>query len=203
MSFSLQKTSVYRGYCSDELPLGAYALLLGTFATGTGALLTATRSRRARLDWSDLGLLGLATHKLTRLIARDEVTAVVRGPFTRFQGHAAASEVDEVARGTGLRKAVGQLLGCQYCLGPWVATALTFARILRPKQTRILATALGAVAVSDFLHRAFQMFGVELQQAYSERDLLKQAASAEAPPPPPRQPTEPATFGRTEELDLR
>lgn len=197
MSFELQKASPYRGYSDEPVPLGAYALLLGTYLGGTGALLALTRGKGTRLGWLDLGLLGVATHKLTRLIARDEVTAVVRAPFTRFQGQAAASEVDETSRGTGLRKAVGQLVGCQYCLGPWVATALTFARLLRPRQTRILATILGAVAVSDFLHRGFQMFGVELQQAYSERDLLKKVADSETPPPPPR------VTSRGPELDLR
>jgi hypothetical protein len=135
MSFALQNTGAYRGYSDKPFPLGSYALLLCGF-TGTFGLLLG-RTRRARPPSApEVVLLGLATHKLTRLIARDSVTAVVRAPFTRFVSDAPASEVDERSRGHGMQKAVGQLLGCQYCLGPWVASALTFAHALWPKPTR-------------------------------------------------------------------
>jgi hypothetical protein len=44
-----------------------------------------------------------------------------------------------------------------------------------------VASVATAVLISDFLHRGYQLLGAELQQAYSERDLLEEAASQQAP----------------------
>ena len=175
MPFALQQLGPFRGYSPrKEVPLGSYAVLLGTFSSAFAWLLAKTRGRTPPRP-TEVVLLGLATHKLTRILARDAVTGVARAPFTEFLGEAAASEVDERSRGRGLRKAVGQLVGCQYCLGPWVASALTFAHAFFPKETRRVAGVLTSVLISDFLHRGYQLLGVELQQAYKERDLLEGA----------------------------
>jgi hypothetical protein len=180
MAPALQELAPFRGYSPQkELPLGSYAVLLTTFGSAFGWLLAKTRGRAAPKA-SEVVLLGLATHKLTRIIARDAVTGVVRAPFTQFEGEAPAAEVDERSRGRGLRKAVGQLVSCQYCLGPWVAGALTFAHAVFPRETRRVAGVLTSVLISDFLHRTYQLLGVELQQAYKERDLLEGAVEQQA-----------------------
>ncbi len=80
-------------------------------------------------------LLALAVHKTSRLIARDRVTSTVRAPFTDFQDDAGPSEVDEAARGHGLRRAVGELLVCPYCLGLWVAAGFTGGLAVAPRTT--------------------------------------------------------------------
>jgi len=46
----------------------------------------------------------MATHKISRLITKDKVTAFVRAPFTRFQEAAGHGELEEEARGEGLRR---------------------------------------------------------------------------------------------------
>ena len=61
-------------------------------------------------------LLGIGTHKLTRIIARDQVTAPFRAPFTRFEKFAGSGEVEENAHGSGLRGAIGELVSCSYCM---------------------------------------------------------------------------------------
>jgi hypothetical protein len=44
---------------------------------------------------------------------------VLRAPFTRFQDDTGYGEVEEAARGTGFRRAIGELLICQYCVSQW------------------------------------------------------------------------------------
>ena len=59
----------------------------------------------------------------------------------------------ESPRGTGLRRAVGQLLLCPVCTGFWVASATTAGLVVAPRATRLACGALAVAAVSDFLQR--------------------------------------------------
>ncbi len=104
---------IFAGHADQHRPLGGYGALIGLFHGALGAgLLAAGRAGRLpeRYGAGDLALLGVATFRLSRLIAKDRVTSVVRVPFTRFQDDAGHGEVDEAARGVGLRRAVGELL---------------------------------------------------------------------------------------------
>ncbi len=105
---------------------------------------------------ADIVLLGLATHKLTRLMTKDAVTSVWRSPFTSYQGPSGAGEVQESSRGRGLRRAIGDLLSCPFCAGPWAAGGLTSGWLFLPRFTRILAGLLSAVTISDFPQHAYQ-----------------------------------------------
>ncbi|HEX3593130.1 MAG TPA: hypothetical protein VHV74_26180 [Pseudonocardiaceae bacterium] len=71
---------VRRGYEGGEhRPLGGYLAALGGYAAGVGALACAAMLRGRRLpDRYDLGdavLLSVATHKISRLVAKDAVTS--------------------------------------------------------------------------------------------------------------------------------
>lgn len=148
----------FEGYSEVHTPLGGYATLLGAWSAIYGGLLLTAERRDAlpeRIAVSDVLLLGVATHKLTRILTKDWVTAPVRAPFVRYKGSAGGGEVNEEARGRGLRKAVGDLLTCPFCTGPWVAGALVAGLLTRPRATRTLAAGFSAVAVSDFLHHAY------------------------------------------------
>ncbi|HET6585954.1 MAG TPA: DUF1360 domain-containing protein, partial [Nannocystaceae bacterium] len=61
----------------------------------------------------------------------------------------------ETPRGTGLRKAVGELVTCPYCCSTWAAALLMAGHMWRPKATRVLVNVLGAAAAANMLHRAF------------------------------------------------
>jgi Protein of unknown function (DUF1360) len=147
----------YKG--GEEMPLAGYASLLGVFSAALVGVLRAARhtdgsahteASQARLG--DLLLLGVATHKLSRLLSKDRVTSPLRAPFTEYEGAADASEVQEKSRGTGLQRAIGDLMTCPYCMGPWVATALISGFRKRPRMTRLVSGIFAVVAVSDFLH---------------------------------------------------
>ena len=148
-------------------PLGSYAILASVYATMTGGLALWTRRGRRRgtigvpdrVAWSDVALLSIATHRLSRLIAKDSVTAVLRAPFTQFKEAAGEGEVNEEVRGTGLRHAVGELVTCPFCIAQWIATVFAFGLVLAPRATRMVAATLTAVTASDwmqFAHSALQ-----------------------------------------------
>lgn len=148
------------GYADHHHPLGGYAALAATFGTLlAGGLVALERSGRPLpergLSSRDLVLAGIATHKLTRLISRDRVTQFARAPFTQFQDDAGQGEVDEQARGTGLRRAIGELVVCDYCLAQWVAGAFAVGLVGAPRPTRLVAGMYTVEALSDALNVAY------------------------------------------------
>jgi hypothetical protein len=79
-----------------------------------------------------------------------------RAPFTRFQRPSGHGEVEEEARGEGLRRGIGELLVCPYCIGLWVAGAFSVGRIVRPRETRVVAAAFTMLFISDCLQIAYK-----------------------------------------------
>jgi hypothetical protein len=142
----------------EDRPLGGYTALTAAFgAAFTGALVALRASGRGPdgLRTSDLVLGGIATHKLSRLIAKDRVTSFLRAPFTRYEDRAGHGELSEEARGTGLQKAVGELLICPYCLGQWVAAGMGVAFLAAPRTTRFVAGVYTMETLSDLLQLAY------------------------------------------------
>src|SRR3954464_1519598 len=161
METAVKDLSPFAGHSPDqERPLGGYAALTATYAAATGAFAAwAQRSGREvpeRIAPGDLALLATATHKLSRLIAKDRVMSAVRAPFTTFEGDAGPGEVSEAARGRGLRRAVGELVVCPYCLGLWLATFFAAGFAVAPRPTRWVASVLSAVFGSDVLQIAYK-----------------------------------------------
>ncbi len=156
-----------------DLPLREYSILVATFGLGVGALIEADRrgliALPERPEVRDLVLLGLSTHKLTRILARAKVTAPLRAPFTQLRGGSGAGEVDEQPRRGGWRNALGGLLGCNFCLGPWVATGLLAGLAIRPRAARAVMSVFSAVAAADFLHRGWVLCDPEREGARRER----------------------------------
>ena len=142
----------------QERPLGGYAVLMGSFAAAAAGfaawLRSSGREVPERVPPGDLALMTVATHKASRLIAKDRVTSTVRAPFTRFEDDAGPSEVSEAARGHGLRRAMGELIVCPYCLGLWVAAAFAAGLIVAPRPTRWVAATLSALFGSDVMQLA-------------------------------------------------
>jgi hypothetical protein len=144
----------------EERPLGTYTILTGVYGAAFAGSLIALRARGRqlpeRIGAGDVLLVGVATHKLSRLIAKDKVTSFLRAPFTRFQESSGHGEVEEEPCGHGVRLAVGELLVCPYCLAQWVATGLTVGLVGAPRLTRLLSTVFVAHTVSDFLQVAYR-----------------------------------------------
>lgn len=140
-------------------PLLTYAGIIAAFNAVLAALLVRARRRGRlpeRVPAGEILLVGIASHKLSRLIAKDKVTAPLRAPFTELEGEAGPAELSEKPRGAGARKAVGELIGCPYCLGMWAATAFSVGLLHAPRTTRFLASIMAALAISDFLQIAYK-----------------------------------------------
>lgn len=147
----------YAGYAEEPQPLAQRAALSALFLAGYAGQLAAGRGRLPeRTGLGDVLLLGVATHKLSRLLAKDRVASFARAPFTRYQGAEGHGEVAEEPRGTGLRRALGELAVCPYCLGMWVAGSLSAGLVHAPRATRMVSTTLAALAVSDALQLAYR-----------------------------------------------
>ena len=150
----------FRGYApQEERPLAAYALLIALFNAGfAGAIAAARGSGRKlpeRIGLGDLLLMGTATQKLSRLLAKDIVTSALRAPFTEFGDYAGQGEVNESARGQGLQKAIGELVTCPFCVGQWVAAAFVSGFVASPRLTRLVASVFTTLSIADFLQLAY------------------------------------------------
>lgn len=159
-----QEAEAYRG--DSDQPLLGYAVLTSGYLALVGAgLLAARRFRRhgaaASVGPWDLALMGLTTHKVSRMLAKDAVTSPLRAFFTRFKGVSAPAELSEEVRGEGGRRAVGELITCPFCTAQWIATGYAFGLVFAPNLTRGAGGVFSAVAVSDWLQLAY----VRLQKA--------------------------------------
>ncbi len=79
-----------------------------------------------------------------------------RAPFTRYQHDDGPGEVSEAARGRGLRRAVGELLVCPYCIGMWISAAFAAGLLVAPRFTRWFAAVLVALFGADVLQIAYR-----------------------------------------------
>ena len=152
--------TLFAGYKGGaEMPLEGYAALLGIFNLSfAGLLLAAKRSKNElpeNIQISDLILMGLATHKLSRIISSDRITSPLRAPFTEYIQPDGASEVKEKVRGRGLRRAVGDLLHCPYCLAPWIAAGLVFGTVFKPKTTRLITATFAVSLISETIQHFY------------------------------------------------
>ncbi len=140
-------------------PLRGYLTTLTVYGSVVAGLagLAAAVGRRGpqRPQAGDVVLISIATHKLSRLLAKEAVTSPLRAPVTRFQGAAGSSEVNEEPRLDGSGHAAAELISCPFCLGVWVATGLCAGLVFAPRLTRLVASGLTAVAGSDFLQLAY------------------------------------------------
>ena len=153
-----EQAEAYRN--GEDRPLRGYLLALTVFAALVAGAAGLARLRGRRLPddvgaW-DVALITAGTHKLSRTISKDSVTAPLRAPFTRYEGQGGPAEVkEEVRAASGLRHSIGELLTCPFCLDVWIATGFAIGLVFAPRATRLIAACLTAVAGSDFLQLAY------------------------------------------------
>ena len=165
MSNGESAQGVFEGYDGGEesLPeeaLPSYAALAGAFNLILAVfLLIARKTGRPipeRIETRDIALLGVATHKLSMLVAQDAITSPLRAPFTELQEKQSPKNMDEKPRGKGLRRSIGELVTCKFCVGQWVASFFTYGLVFAPAVTRLVASIFAIVALSDHLHQTYK-----------------------------------------------
>lgn len=149
----------YAEHATDDRPLAGYLGLLASYCGLVGAGAGAVAWRRVelpeRFSASDLALMTVATHKVSRIVTKDPVTSPLRAGVTSFEGSAGEGEVIESVRGSGFRHALGELLTCPFCIGQWVATIFAFGLVLAPRATRFAASTFAVLTGSDLLQFAY------------------------------------------------
>jgi len=167
-----------------DVPLRGYGAAMATYAGLLGLVLFGvTRKPRRQPGAMDLALLGVGTHKLSRIITKDFVTSPLRAPFTSRREVEGAGEVHDEPRGNGWQRSIGELLTCPYCAGPWLATGLGALLTWRPAPTRFVLQTLAAVTVSDFLHAAYARLHESRKGVQAERQRSERGAGADAARP--------------------
>ena len=170
-----------RDYAPHEhRPLDGYVATMGAFGVLAGSLAAAAKLTGQpvphRPAAADVVLISIATHKLSRLIAKDAITSPLRAPFTRYAEPGGSGELNEDVRdqGSPLRHSIGELVSCPFCLAVWVATGLTSGLVFAPRLTRLAATVFTATAASDFLQMAYSL---AKEAAEGDRQPREQSAS--------------------------
>jgi Protein of unknown function (DUF1360) len=161
MSVGTHEKELFAGYAPErESRVRSYAVLMSVFSGLAGAFATwfrrSGRELPDRIDVGDLALITVASHKASRMISKDRVTTPLRAPFAQFDGSEGPGEVSEKARGEGLRRAIGELLICPYCLGMWMSALFTAGLLVMPRFTRWVAAVLAAFFGSEVLQIAYK-----------------------------------------------
>jgi hypothetical protein len=159
---ALKTPEAVAGYADprERPPFLPYLAFMSIFATLVGTALALARRQGRELPGEiragELLLIGTASHKLSRVISKDKVTSPLRAPFTELEGKGGPAELEERSRGTGMRKAFGELLICPYCLDLWVVAGFSVGLLFAPRVTRFVASLFSALTISDFFQIAYK-----------------------------------------------
>jgi hypothetical protein len=149
----------FSGYTDEDQPIAGRVTLVAAFGASLAAAAAAARvtgrEPPERPHPGDVVLVGLATHKLSRLLSKAKATSFVRAPFTEFEQAKGHGEVEERPRGGGARRAIGELLVCPFCLSQWISAGFAAGLVLAPRATRLVAASYSAQALADFLQLAY------------------------------------------------
>lgn len=146
-------------------PYGQYALLIGVYNALYAAFLWLYRRNRSPLEQVsalDLGLLSLATLRLSKAISEDEITSFLREPLASTV--TVGEQLPERRR--GFRYALGKLVLCPTCTGTWIAAFLGYALHLSPRNVRPFLTVMSASGVSQFCDAILSL-------VYTDRNVLR------------------------------
>ena len=133
-----------------------YAALNGVWAALMAGLVLATREDAPPA--SELPVLGLATFAMSKAVAKEKVGTWARAPLVD------EGSPDRRPKGRRLRYAVGELVTCTRCLGPWAASVVTFGQALAPRHARVI-TRVMALAGANTLLQATQSLAQECSNA--------------------------------------
>ena len=142
--------------------------LVGAFLTATGVAGVRGGRGGTLTDPIELGLTGLAAHRIGRMIAFEKVAEPLREPFTATVPDETGVDETVVARGRGVRWAIGELLSCPICVGTWAALGLSIGRMVLPGPTSFVIRVLAIAGIAEINYVAVERF--EWSARASRRD---------------------------------
>lgn len=99
-------------------------------------------------------ILGLASFRLTRLIVFDKITNFLREPFFDEiveEDENGEKEVFLVPKTVGMKKWIGELLSCYWCIGIWVSAGLLSLYLFLPKIGCLIILLLAIAAIGSII----------------------------------------------------
>lgn len=143
-------------YADPDIPLGGYLTLMTAYSATFAGLTFLTRKAKARPSAGEFLLLAIASYKLSRIVTMSFIGSPLRAPFAERGEDRKGGEVQDVARGRGLQKAVGNLVTCPFCFNVWSATLFRFSFARFPRTTTNAAQILALAAIGDVLHLGYR-----------------------------------------------
>jgi hypothetical protein len=135
-----------------------YTALTGTFFALFAAFNLLTRRNSKGRDEGqgvepfDLALLGLSSYRLGRMVSYDLVMQTYRAPFTETVPDPTGAGDTVQPRGSGWRRAIGELISCPICAGTWISAFLTYGLEIAPRPTRVLLTIVSATGLAELVN---------------------------------------------------
>lgn len=134
-----------------------YVALEVVFATGLAGVVALTtrrtRSKVAPISRAELPALAIATFALADVVSKERISTWLREPFV-------VESVDHrpvEPAGTGIRRAIGELLTCSRCAGTWSALGLLGLRTAFPTAGKVTINVLALTGANDILQAGFRI----------------------------------------------
>jgi hypothetical protein len=102
----------------------------------------------------------------------------VRRPFAEEEGPAGRGEVKSEPKGTGLRRAVGELLICPFCMTQWVAAGALAGLCVAPRTTRFAASVLAVRTVAETANIAHEAATAQVDRMEKLSKLVPKPSKA-------------------------
>lgn len=130
--------------------------LVGIFLSAATVAGRARRPHEMSPRVLDLAMSGMAAHRIGRMIAFEQVAEPLREAFTATVPDESGADETVVARGRGLRWAIGELLSCPICVGTWAALGLSIGMLVMPGPTQFVVRVLSIAGVAELNYAAVE-----------------------------------------------
>jgi hypothetical protein len=139
---------------TDDRPVEPtdYLALNAAYGALMAAVVVATRDRTRSdpITTREMLPIAAATFALSKVVARERIGSWLRDPFVEVE------HGQRRPRGSGLRRAVGELVTCTRCVGAWSALTVVGLRMVDPPAGRTVTNVLAASAANDWLQASFK-----------------------------------------------
>jgi hypothetical protein len=134
-----------------------YVALEVVFATGLAGVVALTtrrtRSKIAPISRAELPALAIATFALADVVSKERISTWLREPFVVESADHRPLE----PAGSGIRRAIGELLTCSRCAGTWSALGLLGLRTAFPTTGKVTINVLALTGANDILQAGFRI----------------------------------------------
>jgi hypothetical protein len=157
-----------------------FTVLSGTFVAIV-AIFSLLRRKGREFRPFDLILLGLSAIRMGRLVSYDLAMEGIRAPFTETVPDPTGAGETVVPKGTGWRRAIGDLLTCPICAGTWIAAGLACGLEVAPRATRLLTAIMASIGLGEVVNALIETleWGGQASREQAGSSAMAKAAQRE------------------------